>query len=244
MKNNLLSRRHLLQLTSGLFVSTLSAQAFADELAATPWMTEGPFYPYNRIPLDKDNDLVIVGKSLTPAIGTIAHLTGRILDAKGNPIKNATIELWQTDSNGVYLAQGSNGYEDKNFQGYGKFETDSTGVYRFRTVKPVVYPGRSAPHVHMRVSVKGKQALTTQLFIKGHPGNVRDNVFGQLRSAKEQALVAREFAIVNGSKIGEQTASFDIVLGATPQEGERGGFRPGGGPPPPPPPGGFGRRGG
>ena len=160
-------------------------------------------------------------------------------------IENAACEVGDgADGNGVYLAQGSNGYEDKNFQGYGKFETDSTGVYRFRTVKPVVYPGRSAPHIHMRVSVKGKQALTTQLFIKGHPGNVRDNVFGQLRSAKEQALVAREFAIVNGSKIGEQTASFDIVLGATPQEGERGGFRPGGGPPPPPPPGGFGRRGG
>ena len=232
-------RRFLQQLASGLLVSSLNAQAFADELQRTPWMTEGPFYPYNRLPLDKDNDLVIVGKSLTPAIGTITQLSGRILDAKGNPIKNATIEIWQTDSNGVYLAQGSTGYEDRNFQGWGRFETNSTGTYRFRTVKPVVYPGRSAPHIHMRVSVKGKQSLTTQLFIKGHPGNARDNVFGQLRSIKEQILVAREFAPIDGSKIGEVATTFDIVLGATPQEGERGGFRPGGGPPPPPP-GGFG----
>ena len=243
MRNPTFDRRHFLQLTSGLIVSTLSAEAFADELQATPWMTEGPYYPYNRLPLDKDNDLVIVSKSLTPAVGTITNLSGRVLDSKGNPIKNALIELWQTDSNGVYLAQGSTGREDRNFQGYGRFETDSTGLYRFRTVKPIVYPGRTAPHIHMRVSVKGKQSLTTQLFIKGHPGNARDNVFSQLRSAKEQALVAREFAPVQGSKIGELATTFNIVLGATPQEGERGGFGPGGGPPPPPP-GGFGGFGG
>jgi protocatechuate 3,4-dioxygenase beta subunit len=229
-------------MASGLIVSTLTPQAFADELAHTPWMTEGPFYPYNRLPLDKDNDLVIVGKGLTAAIGTITHLSGRILDAKGNPVKNATVEIWQTDAKGVYLAQGSVGYEDKNFQGWGQFETASDGAYRFRTVKPIVYPGRSAPHIHMRVSVKGKQALTTQLFIKGHAGNARDNVFGQLRSSKEQAMVAREFARVAGSKIGELATTFDIILGATPQEGERGGFGPGGGPPPPPP-GGFRERG-
>jgi protocatechuate 3,4-dioxygenase, beta subunit len=243
MRNPTVDRRHFLQLASGLVVSTLSAEAFADELQATPWMTEGPYYPYNRLPLDKDNDLVIVGKSLTPAVGTITNLSGRVLDSKGNPIKNALIELWQTDSNGVYLAQGSTGREDRNFQGYGQFETDSTGLYRFRTVKPIVYPGRTAPHIHMRVSVKGKQSLTTQLFIKGHLGNARDNVFSQLRSAKDQALVARAFAPVQGSKIGELATTFDIVLGATPQEGERGGFGPGGGPPPPPP-GGFGGFGG
>lgn len=234
-------RRFLTQLTSGLVVSTLSADAFADELQATPWATEGPFYPYNKLPLDKDNDLVIVGKSLTPAVGTITHLAGKVLDLRGSPLANAVIEIWQTDGKGVYLAQADQGYADKNFQGWGRFETNAKGEYRFRTVKPVPYPGRTSPHVHLKITAKGKQPFTTQLFIKGHPGNARDNVYGQLRSPQAQALVTKDFVPVEGSKIGEVAVNFDIVLGATPQEGERGGFGPGGGPPPPPP-GGFGGR--
>ena len=233
------TRRELLtRLGSGLIVSTLSAEAFAAALHQTPWTTEGPYYPYNRLPLDRDNDLVIVGKSLTPAVGTITHLAGRILDAKGNALKNAVIEIWQTDGNGVYLAsRGQDGGFDKNFQGYGRFETDSTGAYRFRTVKPTVYPGRSAPHIHVKIAAKGKSPFTTQLFVQGHPGNARDNVYGQIAPADRDA-VTKVFAPVAGSKIGEVAARFDIVLGATPQEDGHDRFR--GGRPPGPPPGGFG----
>jgi protocatechuate 3,4-dioxygenase, beta subunit len=236
-------KQFLTRLASGLVLSTLSAEAFADALGRTPWMTEGPFYPYGKLPLDRDNDLVIVGKNLTPAIGIVSHLSGRILSASGEPVKSAVIEIWQVDGKGVYLAQGSTGYEDRNFQGYGRFETASDGAYRFRTVKPVVYPGRSAPHIHVKVSVKGKPALTTQFFVKGDPGNARDGVYRSAGSAKAQALVTKEFAPVKGSKIGELTANFDIVLGATPQENEHGDFGGPGGPPPPPP-GGFGGPGG
>ena len=227
-------RRFLTRLASGLFVATaggvlMSRDAFADTLLATPWVEEGPFYPYNRLPLDRDNDLVIVGKNTTPAMGTIAHVAGVLRDSKGNPTKNAVIEIWQTDGHGVYLAgQGREGTMDVNFQGYGRFETDSTGAYRFRTIKPVVYPGRSAPHIHLKITAKGKQPFTTQLFIKGHPGNARDGVYGQLRTSEQRALVTKDFAPVKNSKIGEVMANFDVMLGATPQEGERGNFGPGG----------------
>ena len=237
MRNNVFTRRQVLtRLGSGLLVSALSAEAFAEELQKTPWATEGPYYPYNQLPLDRDNDLVIVGKSLTPAVGTITQLSGRILDAKGNPIKNAAIEIWQTDGKGVYLAsRGQDGGYDSNFQGLGRFETDSTGAYRFRTIRPVVYPGRSAPHVHVKISTKGYSPFTTQLFIKGHPGNARDNVYGQLGSAAEKAAVTKVFTPIAGSKIGEQSVKFDIVMGATPHEGGgRGGPGGFGGPPPPP----------
>jgi protocatechuate 3,4-dioxygenase, beta subunit len=245
---NATRRGFFLRLASGLFVSAMSADAFADALQTTPWATEGPFYPYNKLPLDKDNDLVIVNKSLTQAVGTVTNLSGKILDTNGNPVKNALVEIWQCDANGVYLAQSEQQNTDKNFQGYGRFETDSTGAYRFRTIKPVIYPGR-CPHIHVKISTKGKASLTTQLFIKGHPNNARDGVFGQLGGAKMQALVAKDFTPVKGSKIGELAVSFDIILGATPIEGERGGFGPGGPPGPPPdgfgpggpPPGGFGR---
>lgn len=77
---------------------------FAEELARkTPWVEEGPFYP-PRLPLDTDNDLIIVNDSITPAVGQVAHVSGRLLDTKGEPMRNATLELWEADSTGVYLA--------------------------------------------------------------------------------------------------------------------------------------------
>src|SRR5437660_1294419 len=95
--------------------------AFADELMRTPAQTEGPFYP-NKLPLDTDNDLLIVNDSITPAVGEITHLTGRVLDLKGKPIKNALVEIWQCDAKGVYLHTDDSGKRarDKNFQGFGR----------------------------------------------------------------------------------------------------------------------------
>src|SRR5438093_11443082 len=76
--------------------------AYADELIRTPRQTEGPFYP-DHLPLDTDNDLIIVNDGITPAVGEITHLNGRILDAKGDPIRNALVETWQVDNHGGYL---------------------------------------------------------------------------------------------------------------------------------------------
>src|SRR6478609_3390130 len=75
---------------------------FAEELLRTPAQTEGPFYP-DKLPLDTDNDLIVINDGLTPAVGTITYLSGKILDAKGNPIRNATVEIWQCDHGGAYL---------------------------------------------------------------------------------------------------------------------------------------------
>ena len=123
--------------------------AFAEELARTPRLTEGPFYP-PRLPLDTDNDLIIINKSITPAVGEITHLTGKILDARGNPIRNALVEIWQVDAKGAYLHSRSSNRDkrDPNFQGFGRFLTASSGEYYFRTIKPIPYPGRT-PHIHV-----------------------------------------------------------------------------------------------
>src|SRR6516164_11779214 len=77
---------------------------FAEELALvrTPPQMEGPFYP-DKLPLDTDNDLIIVNDSTTPALGEITHVTGRILTAAGTPARNAFVEIWQVDNKGVYL---------------------------------------------------------------------------------------------------------------------------------------------
>ena len=193
--------------------------AFAEELMRkTPWATQGPLYP-DALPLDTDNDLVIVNDSVTPAVGQITHLSGRILDARGGPIQDAVVEIWQVDSTATYLKERSfrkAGSFDANFQGFGRFLTGSSGEYYFRTIKPVTYPGRSAPHIHFMIKPKGREPWTTQLYIKGHPGNRRDGLYRAIGDPKAQEAVTVDFAPVKDSRIGELAARFDIVLGFTP----------------------------
>ncbi|HTK75992.1 MAG TPA: protocatechuate 3,4-dioxygenase [Gemmataceae bacterium] len=195
--------------------------AFADELTRTPPQTEGPFYP-NKLPLDTDNDLIIVNDGITPAVGEITHLTGRILDAAGSPVKNALVEIWQCDGKGVYLHTGDSGkkqdQQDKNFQGFGRFLTASSGEYYFRTIKPVLYTGRAAPHIHFKIKKAGKELLCTQCYIKGYPGNTQDGVYRGIRGEKARAAVDVEFTPIKASKIGELAAKWDIVLGVTPAD--------------------------
>jgi protocatechuate 3,4-dioxygenase beta subunit len=223
-----LSRRGLFtRLASGVLLCTGATfffdtpGAFAEELLRTPPLTEGPYYP-DRLPLDTDNDLILIGKSLTPAVGQITHLSGRVLDQNGNPIRSAVVEIWQCDANQVYLHSSDSipkaGQRDKNFQGFGKFETGSKGEYRFRTIKPVPYPGRPGPHIHFKVKKGGRELLTTQMLIRGHSGNAKDDIFNGARDLIDREMILVDFKPIKDSKIGELAAHFDIVLGRTPDE--------------------------
>ena len=191
--------------------------AFAEELVRTAAQMEGPFYP-DKLPLDTDNDLLVINDAITPAVGEITHLTGRILDARGEPVRNAVIEIWQVDNAGAYLHSGTDNAEsrDKNFQGFGRFLTGSTGDYYFRTIKPVPYPGRT-PHIHVQVRKGDKELLTTQCYIKGEPRNERDGLYRAIRDPRARDSITVEFAPIKDSKIGELAAKFDIVLGLTPE---------------------------
>ncbi|MGD9722671.1 MAG: intradiol ring-cleavage dioxygenase [Pirellulales bacterium] len=192
--------------------------ALAEELARTPLQTEGPFYP-DKLPLDTDNDLIIVNDGLTSAVGEITHLTGRILDSHGDPIRNAVVEIWQCDNNGAYLHSGTVNRDrrDTNFQGFGRFLTGSTGQYYFRTIKPVAYPGRT-PHIHFLVKGPGREKFTTQCYIKGHPQNERDFVLRGVKDTQARELLLADFVPLKESTAGELTASFDVVLGYTPSQ--------------------------
>lgn len=195
----------------------LSPGAFAEELTRTPKQTEGPFYP-DKLPLDTDNDLIVLNDALTPAVGEITHLTGRVLDGKGEPVRNAVVEIWQCDKSGAYLHSGSDNGDrrDRNFQGFGRFTTGGTGEYYFRTIKPVPYPGRT-PHIHFKVKHRNKELLTTQCYIKGHPQNQRDGIYRSIRDPKALESITVDFAPIKNSKVNELAANFDIVLGLTPE---------------------------
>ncbi|MCC6694672.1 MAG: intradiol ring-cleavage dioxygenase [Candidatus Hydrogenedentes bacterium] len=194
--------------------------AFAEMLTPTPRQTAGPFYP-DRLPLDTDNDLLIIRDSTTPAVGQVTHVSGRVLSVTGEPIRNALVEIWQADNNGVYLHTASPGGErrDRHFQGYGRFETDSTGAYRFRTIKPVPYAQgafQRTPHIHFAVHAKGQGPFTTQCYVRGHPLNARDSVLRAITNIQARDAVLVDFVPDPASAAGELTARFDIVLGREP----------------------------
>ena len=94
--------------------------------------------------------------------------------------------------------------------------TGSTGEYYFRTLKPVPYAPRTS-HIHFAIKMKGRDKWTTQCYIKGEPQNERDNLFLRIRDPKARESVIVDFVPLQGSRIGELAARFDIVMGVTPK---------------------------
>jgi protocatechuate 3,4-dioxygenase beta subunit len=217
-RSHALMDRRLFVRGVGVAAALAASRGWAEALTLTPDQTEGPFYP-DHLPLDTDNDLLLINAGQTLAVGEVTHLTGRVLDASGAPIVGAVVEIWQVDGNGVYLHSGSAGEKrDANFQGFGRFRTGPNGEYYFRTVKPVPYPGRT-PHIHFAINRDNKRLLTTQMYIAGHEGNERDGVYRGLRDPAVKKSVTIPFEPLARAKAAELQAKFDIVLGLTPAEG-------------------------
>ncbi|HRH96895.1 MAG TPA: protocatechuate 3,4-dioxygenase [Prosthecobacter sp.] len=209
--------RSLLLTTGGIITSDIYAEA----LTLTPRATEGPYYP-DHLPLDQDNDLTRIIGGKAPSGGIVTEFGGRLLNADGKPLSNHVIELWQADVNGCYIH--SNGRQrgkerDPNFQGFGKIETNAKGEYRFRTIKPGLYTGRTR-HYHFAVVQSGKRMLTTQLYFAGEPQNERDGILRGIRDEAQRLSVIREF---NPMSTGSQDllATWDIVIGMTPEDPEQ-----------------------
>jgi protocatechuate 3,4-dioxygenase beta subunit len=205
-------RRRLLAGSVLSFAAVLPGiRSAAAVLTLTPRQSRGPFYPA-RIPLDSDNDLVTVDGKSRRAKGEITNVIGRVLDERGQVIDGARIEIWQCDANGRYHHPRDNRSVpvDPNFQGYGEFTTGADGAYRFRTIKPVPYPGR-APHIHFAITVPGTQPLVTQMYIAGAPENENDWILNNISNKQ-----ARNSLIVQVQPhpeiVGELMAEFNIVL--------------------------------
>jgi len=188
--------------------------ALAAGLLPTPAQSKGPFYPL-ELPLDQDNDLVqVLGRSGV-AQGDILDLTGRLLDERGQPLRGVKIEIWQVNAFGRYHHPHDEQDKpwDPNFQGFGRTLTDEQGRYRFRTVRPVAYPGR-APHIHFALSDRRFSTFYTQMYIAGAPENARDFLLSRIadRTARDSLIVDLAEANAEGARL---QGRFDIVLGKT-----------------------------
>lgn len=213
-----LTRRHMVGgLLSGAALGA-TGPAFGASLIATPFQNQGPFYPV-ELPLDHDNDLVQVAGRPNRAAGEVLHLFGRVLDTSGGIIPDARVEIWQCDSKGRYHhPRDFNGPADPDFQGYGTALSSQSGAWRFRTIKPAPYPGRT-PHIHFIVSVPGRPRLTTQMYLKDHPLNKGDGLFQSLGSQILQDSVSVRLDPAPKIAPGVLAGKFDIVIGGNTSTG-------------------------
>ena len=207
------TRRRLM--ISATAVAGLGAlPAGAADLLPTPRQSTGPFYPLT-LPLDADNDLVAIAGRPERAAGTILHLGGRLRGPDGRPVRDARIEIWQCDALGVYHhPRDRRGPADPNFQGFGTTAVTEDGAWRFRTIEPVPYPGRT-PHIHFRIVGSGFEPLVTQMYVADHPLNAEDGLYRRLGERASLVTVRLEPApdLEPQAKSGAKRAIFDIVLG-------------------------------
>ncbi len=179
----------------------------AGALRPTPRQTEGPFYPV-EMPADSDADLLRNGARVYRQ-GVAAWVEGRVTDVAGTPVEGAVVEIWQCDHNGHYHHPGDGGRADQAFQGFGRTAVQADGAYRFHTLRPVRYSGRT-PHIHVKVRLGERELLTTQLYVEGDPGNANDVLWRALRDPADRAAITARFA---APRAGEPLrAWFPIVV--------------------------------
>lgn len=198
-------KRLLILALSALAGTGASAQS--PMLSPTPDQPRGPFYP-RSLPAESDADLATFqGRS---ARGEAIVVSGRVTDRAGNPIAGARVEIWQTNAAGRYHHEDDDSPAplDPGFQGWGAVQTGEDGTYRFRTVLPKAYSGRT-PHIHFAVSAPGRRALVTQLYFEGASENRRDFILRHLPESERRQLLVR---LTQGGGGAERSARFDIVL--------------------------------
>lgn len=178
----------------------------------TPAQMEGPFYPLDWSG-DVDNDLVLVKGEAANAMGDVTHIMGRVLNLWGDGVTGATVEIWQCDARGIYNHPLDNSVRrrpDGQFQSRGRTVTAADGSYRFRTIRPVSYPGRT-PHIHFKVYPPAGAPLITQMYVYGEPQNERDFILQGLDARQRDSVIVR-LASADRIETGALAGTFDIII--------------------------------
>lgn len=206
------SRRFVIRSLGAAGLVAALPGAAAHAATVTPAQTLGPFYP-REFPLDRDNDLARVAGQ--QAKGQVSHVFGTVSDGAGRVLRGARVEIWQVNAFGRYHdpRDRHDAPFDPGFQGYGEVTTNEAGEYRFRTIKPVPYPGRTA-HIHFKITAPGGDTnLVTQLYLEGEPGNARDSQLNAIRDTVARNSIIVPFAAAPEIEADALAARFAIVLG-------------------------------
>jgi protocatechuate 3,4-dioxygenase beta subunit len=188
-------RRRFLATTGTLAAAALALPALASSRRILTPMTDGPFYParaWRERWTDWDADLTRVAREglVLTARGEHLGLEATVADTQGRVVDGAEVEIWQCDVTATYRHPRQPDAPDRideGFQGFGATRSGRDGTLRFRTIRPVPYPGRT-PHIHVKLRHASFGELTSQLFIAGDAGNERDFLWRQVEPADRAAL--------------------------------------------------------
>ncbi len=197
-----LSRRSMLKLgvLGGIAGSAATAAggSYLPELNPTPSEIKGPFYPIVA-QKDKDFDLTKINGKDEAAKGTVIMIQGTVLDTDGNPVPDATVDLWQANAEGRYNHphDRNDAPLDPNFQGWAVVPSGEKGGFRFKTIFPGVYPAAKdwmrPPHIHYKVSQRGYIELITQMYFPGHELKDKDLLLQHKGKKEQKLMIATEF---------------------------------------------------
>lgn len=187
----------------------------------TPSQTKGPFYPVPEIEKQDffDFDLTKKGDDSPVAEGKVIAIRGSVIGHDENVMSGSIVEVWQACETGRYNHPSDTNDRpiDPNFQYWGRVVTGETGEFRFKTILPGKYPGRT-PHIHFRIVSPGKKELVTQLYFGDNESlNRKDSIYMSLNVAQRDNVTTffEEMAIDPKDAKSEKipTGQFTIVLG-------------------------------
>ena len=211
-----LDRREILKMSAILGLASVASTRLAIAQMAvqrTPEQILGPYYPMKT--LDQNADLTRLPGRPGRAAGHVLNVTGRVLNRKGEPVRNAKIEIWQANAHGRYThpSDPNPAPLDPNFEGSASLTTDSDGRYRFTTIKPAAYPagpnGMRPAHIHFQVS--GQQdRLVTQMYFEGDPYNSTDRILQG--AGRTELLITKLLPPTPEMELESKLTVFDIVL--------------------------------
>lgn len=218
--------RDATRLSRRRFVGIASLATGSMALSTAPWLfasgrerretadlITGPFYPQLK-PRDTDTDMTLVRGHRQRAAGQVVRLGGRVMNVRGEPVRNARIEIWQANANGRYTHPSDPNTAaalDPDFEGYARLYTDRDGRYAITTIKPGPYPtargDMRAPHIHFDIQGAADRKVT-QLFFPGEALNDKDRHLNSVR--RPETLIANIPASSSGDSV--LVATWDIVL--------------------------------
>lgn len=224
-KGNMMSNSRRLFLRaasgSGLLGLVAARTGWGHDRVSTPSQTKGPFYPIPEIEKQPffDFDLTRKDNNSPVADGEIIAIGGKVVSHSERPLSKTIVEVWQACKTGRYNhPKDSNDRPmDPNFQYWGRLITGDDGAFRFKTIIPGKYPGRT-PHIHFRIVSPDHPELITQLYFgQFEEWNRKDGIYMSLNVAQRDAVTAHleKKPVDPKTKEGEQilTGDFTIVLG-------------------------------
>lgn len=162
-------------------------------LQATTSQTVGPYF-HIGLAWQFQEDLTAPGVA-----GERVEIEGRVLDADGNPVNDAMVEIWQANSHGKYNHPDDVQQKplEPQFFGYGRVPTDENGRFHFVTIKPGPVPGPDgklqAPHIAVSVFSRGLlRRLVSRIYFPDEPGNASDPVMDLVPPSRRHTLIANK----------------------------------------------------